>query len=190
MTVAGEAARAGRWRRPVAQLLTIVGVLLVVVSVASNYVERQALDTDNFKTMAEQLIDDPAIKQQVAQSLTDQLFTSVDVQAQLEQCCRPTRRARRAAHRRTQTCRRAVGDGDPRPAAVPEDLGRRADGHAEANRAHPRRRDQFLQTDNGAVVIDLRQLLKELAEQLPISPGLAAQIPPDKGDPALRRAAG
>ena len=46
MTVAGEAG-AGRWRRPVARLLTIVGVLLVVVSVASNYVERQALDTDS-----------------------------------------------------------------------------------------------------------------------------------------------
>jgi hypothetical protein len=40
---------------------------------------------------------------------------------------------------------------------------------------------KFVQTENGAVVIDVRQLLTELAEQLPFAPGLADKIPPDKG---------
>jgi hypothetical protein len=182
MSATEAAVRSGRWRGPVARLLTIVGVLLVVVSVAANYVERQALDTDNFKTTAEQLIDDPAIQAQIAQSLTDQLFSSVDVQAQLEEVLPP----------------------DQKGLAGPITGALRPVAERLANRILDRPRFQeiwvaalvgtqkqivrilddetkFLQTENGAVVIDLRQLLKELAEQLPIAPGLADKIPPDKG---------
>src|SRR4029453_6797983 len=77
-------ARGGRWRTPVARLLTVVGVLLVVVSIAANFADRQALGKSDFEETAKQLIADPAIQQQVAQSLTDQLFQNVDVQARLE----------------------------------------------------------------------------------------------------------
>ena len=72
------------WRGWVARLLTVLGVLLLVVSIAANFVERQALDTNEVEETARQLIDDPEIREQVAASMTEQLFASVDVQAELE----------------------------------------------------------------------------------------------------------
>src|SRR5262245_43526815 len=77
--------RGGRWRTPVARLLTVIGVLLVVVSITVNFVERQALGKSDFRDTAKQLINDPAIQQQLAIALTKQLYTNVDVQAKLEQ---------------------------------------------------------------------------------------------------------
>ena len=79
------AVRKRRWRGPVARLLTVLGVLLLVVSIAANFVERQALDSDEFEETSRQLITDEAIQERVAATLADQLFASVDVQAALEE---------------------------------------------------------------------------------------------------------
>jgi hypothetical protein len=179
---AADVMRAGRWRGPTARALTIVGVLLVVVSVAANYVERQALNTDEFEQTAEQLIDDPAIQAQIAQSLTDQLFSSVDVEAQLQQALPPDQKALAGA---ITGALRPVAE---RLATRILDRPRFQEIWVKALVGTQKQvvrilddETRFLQTENGAVVIDLRQLLVELAEQLPIAPGLAQKIPPDKG---------
>jgi hypothetical protein len=85
VTAADTPSRSGRWRTPVARLLTVVGVLLVAVSIAANFVERQALDTNEFEATARELIGDPVIQERLATNLTDELFEAVDVQAELEQ---------------------------------------------------------------------------------------------------------
>src|SRR5438034_9870739 len=82
--MSSPAGRGRRWRGSVARLLTVLGVLLVVVSIAANFVERQALGKSDFRDTARQLIADPAIQQQVAASLTDRLFANVDVRAEVE----------------------------------------------------------------------------------------------------------
>jgi len=66
--------RGGRWRGPAARLLTVLGILLVVVSIVANFVDRQALGKSDFKDAAKQLANDSVIQQQVALALTDQLF--------------------------------------------------------------------------------------------------------------------
>jgi hypothetical protein len=55
--------------------------VLVVVSVLSNWVKREALDTDTFKSTSQELIAHPAIQDQLAQTMVEQLYANVDVSA-------------------------------------------------------------------------------------------------------------
>jgi hypothetical protein len=176
------APRGGRWRAPVARLLTVVGVLFVVVSITANFVERQALDTGEFKETARQLIADPAIQQEVASTLTDQLFTSVDIQAELESALpeqqkglagaitgalRPV--AERLANeildrpRFQEVWVAALGASQQQVVTVLDDKAR------------------FIETQQGVVTLDLRPLLVELTEQLPVVPNLADKLPEGTG---------
>ncbi len=182
MSTVAQSARSGRWRAPVARLLTVVGVLLVTVSVAANFVERQALDTDEFKTTAQQLIDDPAIQNQIATRLTDELFAAVDVQAELEQALPPDQKALAGV---LAGAMRPVAQ---RLAAEILDRPRFQEAWVVALTGTQRQvvrilddKTKFMQTQNGAVVIDVRSLLAELAKELPISAGLADKLPPGAG---------
>lgn len=174
--------RHGAWRGWVARLLTVLGVLLLVVSIAANFVERQALDTGNVEETARQLIDDQEIREQVAASMTDQLFASVDVQAELETRLpeeqqalagpitgglRPV--AERLANRILERPRfqdlwvGAVGAAQAQVVRVLDDEAR------------------FLETEGGVVALDLRPLILELTAQLPIVPNLDERLPEDAG---------
>ena len=175
-------ARKGRWRTPVARLLTVLGVLFVVVSIAANFVERQALDTDEFEETARQLANDPDIQEQVAATLTEQLFANVDVQAALEErlpaqqqglagplagALRPV--SERLAARILERPRfqelwvTALSAAQQQTVRILDDEAR------------------FLETDEGVVAIDLRPLLVQLTDQLAIVPNLEERLPADAG---------
>ena len=177
-----ETRRSGWWRTPLARTLTVLGVLLIVVSIAANFVERQALDRSEVEETARQLIDDDVIQEQVAATLTDELFTQVDVQAALEERLPPEQQglagplagalrpvAERLSLRILDRPRfqevwiTAVG-------AAQEQVVRVLDDEAA-----------FLETEGGVVTLDLRPLLVELTEQLPIAPNLADRLPEDAG---------
>src|SRR5437867_12335628 len=74
-----------RWRIILARTLTVIGILLIVVSVIANYVKREALDTSHFRGTSRELIADPAIRDQLALTLVDQLYSNTDVAATLQQ---------------------------------------------------------------------------------------------------------
>jgi hypothetical protein len=175
-----DTARTGRWRTPVARLLTVLGVLLIVVSIAANFVERQALDEDEFEETARRLAVDSAIQQQVAARLTESLFTNVDVQAELEArlpaeqqglagplagALRPV--SERLAVRLLERPRfqelwvQALSGAQQQVVRVLDDEAR------------------FLETEGGVVAIDLRPLLVELTDQLEIVGGLSERLPED-----------
>jgi len=177
-----DTVRTGRWRTPVARLLTVLGVLLIVVSIAANFVERQALDADEFEETARQLAADSAVQEQVAARLTESLFTNVDVQAALEErlpaeqqglagplagALRPV--SERLAVRLLERPRfqelwiRSVSGAQQQVVRLLDD---------EA---------AFIETEGGVVALDLRPLLVELTDQLEIVPDLADRLPPDAG---------
>jgi hypothetical protein len=177
-----ETRRSGWWRRPLARILTVLGVLLIVVSIAANFVERQALDRSELEETARQLIDDEVIQEQVAATLTDELFTQVDVQAALEERLPPEQQglagpiagalrplAERISLRILDRPRfqeiwvTAVGAAQAQVVRVLDD---------EA---------EFLETEGGVVAIDLRPLLVELTNELPIAPNLSDRLPEDAG---------
>lgn len=179
----------GRWRGPVARILTILGVLLVVASIVANYVDRQALGKSDFKQAAQQMAADPAIQQQVALALTDRLFSRVDVQARLEQrlpkdlkgLAGPITGATRPLSQRlvVQLLQRprfqqafvtALVAGQQQVVKVLDD------------------RTKYIQTQGENVTVELRPLLVELSQELPLVPDLSNKLPADAGSIVLFKA--
>jgi hypothetical protein len=167
-----------RWRIITARTLTVVGILLVVVSALANYVKRTALDEDNFRGTARALIADDRIRNQVASTLVEQLYSNTDIAA---------------------TLRQRLPD-NLQPLAVPiAGLVQNAtEGAAKQLLARPRVQNLFvnassfaqrqfvallnddkdlLRTTNGDVVLDLRPILIRLGERFSV----ADRIAPDAG---------
>jgi len=76
-------AKASRGRIIGARVLVVVGILLTLISVLSNFVKREALDADAFKQTSQELIASPAIQEQVAAAVVRALYGNVDVSAEL-----------------------------------------------------------------------------------------------------------
>ena len=177
-----ETVRTRRWRTPVARILTVLGVLLIVISIAANFVERQALDDDEFEETARQLAADSAIQEQVAARLTESLFTNVDVQAALEQRLPPAQQGLAgplAGALRPVSERLAV-----RLLERPRFQTLWVQALSGAQQQVVRLLDdeaRFLETEQGVVAVDLRPLLVELTDQLEIVGGLSDRLPEDAG---------
>jgi hypothetical protein len=80
-------------RMVLVRVLVVVGALFAVLSLLAGYVRYQALDTDTVEATAEELIADPEIQDQIAATMVDQLFASVDVEEALEQRLPPDQQA-------------------------------------------------------------------------------------------------
>ena len=157
----------------------MVGILLVVVSVLANYVKRQALDTSQFHGMARQMVADDTIRDQLALTLVDQLYSNTDVVATLQQ--------------------RLPENLKPLAVPIAGVVRNAADSAAKELLSRPRVQDLFvnaasrsqkafiavldghterLQTTNGDVVLDLRPILTRLGERFNV---VQEKIPPDAG---------
>src|SRR6478735_9212248 len=68
-----------------ARILTVLAVLLALVGALAFYVEHTALDEKGFETISRQMIENDAIRAQVANTAVDQLFANVDVEAAIAQ---------------------------------------------------------------------------------------------------------
>ena len=82
--------RAGTSGHPriVAALLALA-TLITFLAIFSIWVNRQALNTDNWVDTSEKLLQNEEVKTQLSNYLADQLFASVDVQAELEKTFPP-----------------------------------------------------------------------------------------------------
>jgi hypothetical protein len=178
-----------RWRGPVARLLTVIGVLLVVVSIVANYVDRQALGKSDFKDAAQQLAADPAIQQQVSLALTDQLFSRVDVQARLEQRLPDNQKALAGpiAGAMRPLSERLVRELLQRPRFQQAFVAALIAGQQQVVKVLDDR-TKFVQTQGENVTVDLRPLLVELSQQLPLVPDLSSKLPADAGTIVLFKA--
>ncbi len=83
MTASPAAQPPSRARIIGARALLVLGVLLTVISILSTYVKREALDEGQFKQTSQELIASPAIQEQVAATLVDELYANVDVSGEL-----------------------------------------------------------------------------------------------------------
>jgi hypothetical protein len=166
--------------RGVVAALLVVGTLVAFLAIFSIWVNRQALNTDNWVDTSEKLLQDEEVKTQLSNYLADELFANVDVQAELEQTFPPRLAplagpAAGALHQLApQVAERALESS-----------------HAEslwsaANRAAHETLLKILNdegsavsTDGGEVTLDLKALLSESGGQL--AGKLGSKIPDDAG---------
>lgn len=167
--------------RIVAALL-VLGTLLAFLAIFSIWVNRQALNTENWVDTSGKLLQDEEVRAQLSDYLADQLFANVDVQAELEKTL-PPRLAPLAGpaagglHQLApQVAERALAT------AQAESL------WADANRAAHETLLKILDdegsavsTANGEVTLDLASLVSESGGQLGIAGKLASKVPPGAG---------
>jgi hypothetical protein len=168
-----------RTRIIVARTLTVIGVLLIVVSVIANYVKREALDTSHFRGTSRELIADPAIRDQLALTLVDQLYENTDVAATLQQ--RLPENLKPLAVPIAGVVRNAADSAAKELLSRPrvQDLFVKAATRAQKTFIAVLDDDQgLLTTTNGNVVLDLRPILTKLGERFNV---LQSKIPADSG---------
>ena len=167
--------------RIVAALL-VVATLIAFLAIFSIWVNRQALNTDNWVSTSDKLLQNEEVRTQLSTYLADELFANVDVQAELEKTFPPRLAplagpAAGALHQLApQVAERALATSQA------ESL------WSEANRAAHETLLKILNdegsavsTSGGEVTLDLQSLVSESGGQLGIAGKLASKVPADAG---------
>ncbi len=169
-------------RRTVA-LLLVVATVLTFISIFSFWVNRQAMNTDNWVDTSSELLENEEVQTQLATFLVTQLYANVDVEAELRKALPPPARAlagpaagglRQLAQ---QVAERALTTSQIQ--AI----------WAEANRAA---HEQFLKviggggavvsTGEGEVTLQLGTVVTQIGEQVGVPADLTAKLPEDAGE--------
>jgi hypothetical protein len=166
--------------------LLVIATLVTFLAIFSIWVNRQALNTDNWVDTSTNLLQDEAVQARLSNYLADQLFADVDVQAELEQTLPPRLAplagpAAGALHQLApQVAQRALDT--PQFEAL----------WGQANRtAHEsllkilNDEGSAVSTGGGEVTLDLSALLSQIGGQL--GGGIASKVPPDAGKLTILR---
>jgi hypothetical protein len=165
--------RSERPHRAIVAVLLSLGVLTLVIGMFAVWVNRQALNTDNWTETSGKLLEDKDVQRVLSAYLVDELFSNVDVGAAIEQRLPPQAAALSgpAAAGLQELANRAA----PRLLARP----RLQDAWQLANREAHKQLLAVLNDDNGAlsakdgvVTLDVRFLVDQLAARL----GLEKQV--------------
>jgi hypothetical protein len=163
--------------RIVATLLA-VGTLVAFLAIFSIWVNRQALNTDNWVHTSDKLLQNDEVKTQLSNYLANELFANVDVQAELENTF-PPRLAPLAG-----PAAGALHQLAPKVAERTLETSQAESAWSTANRsAHEtllkilNDEGSAVSTSGGEVILDLKALLSESGGQL--GGKLASKIPPD-----------
>jgi putative oligomerization/nucleic acid binding protein len=171
-------------RRRAVTALLVAGAILLFFTAFASWVNRQALDTDEWTKTSSELLENEEIRNALATYLVDQLYANVDVTAELRRALPPQAQglagpaagglrefADRAARRALQ---------GPRVQALWENLNRNA--HEQFVRIV---KDEggggAVSTQGGDVTLQLTPLVQQIATRVGLG-GLADKVPPDAGE--------
>jgi hypothetical protein len=174
--------RASSGRMWAVRALVVVGAIFGVVAILAGYLRWQVFDEATFRGTAEELIADDQVREQVAESLVDQLYSDVDVTAALQQRLPENLQSLAAP---IAGASRALAD----RAAVrllerPRIQQLWVDSAGLTQRQIERALDDkltFFQTDQGYVVLNLRPLVDALGQEVAVVANLESRLPPDAG---------
>jgi hypothetical protein len=165
-----------------ARVLTVLAVLLALVGMLAFYVEHTALDEEGFETISRNMIENDAIRTQVANTAVDQLYANVDVEAAI---------ADRLPSDQKGLAPVLAGisrSGADQAAAAALERPRVQTAWVEVTTRTQRQlvrllddKNEFVQTDGGKVVLDLRPIMIELGDQVVVIGRLAEKLPDSAG---------
>jgi hypothetical protein len=167
-------------RRWLARGLVVLAALLAFLALHAIWLDRQLLNTDNWTASSSELLEKPAVRNQAAAFLTDELYQRVDIEAAIRDALPPRAQvlaepAARLLRERVELRARQMLQ-RPRVQALWEDANRTAhqmllkvlEGGGTA-----------VTTENGTVVLNLKTLLEELQAQVGIGGRIAGALPAD-----------
>jgi hypothetical protein len=169
------------WRAATPWVLLALATLVVVVSALTVFVKRDALNTTRWTNMSGQVIEDPAVQDALATYLVNQLYTNVDVAAELQQNlpkqAAPLAGPLAAALREVSLRAARALLARPETARLFKEANRVAHTELIAVLNGDTKR---LSTTNGEVVLDLRPILERLGQSA-LGAKLLSNLPPDAG---------
>jgi hypothetical protein len=187
--VEGTAARASRGRMTAAWILVFLALLVTVLALIAGYVRYQALDTPTVRDTAEEMIADPQIRDQIAATLVDELYSNVDVEARLEERLPEQQKALSGV---IAGALRGLADNlavrlleRPRVQALWVE---------SVTRAHTRLIQVLdddltgVSTEGGYVTLDLQPLVLQIGEQVAVLGRVGGQLPEDTGKIRIMKA--
>ena len=168
--------------RGLALALVLVASVLAFPAILGVWVNRQALNTENWTAASSRMLESPAVRNQLAAYLTDQLFANVDVEAQIREALPP--RAQPLAGPATGLLRDRVELRARKALSRPATQQRWED----ANRAAHRALLRVIDGDVESVELDVKALLEQTEEQVGIGGRIAGVLPEDAARIEILRA--
>jgi hypothetical protein len=165
-----------------ARVLTVVAILLALVGMLAFYVAHTALDEDGFETVSRNMIENDAIRTQVANTAVDQLYANVDVEAAIAQRLPPAQKGL------APVLAGLSRSGADRAAVAALERPRVQTAWVEVTTRTQRQlvrllddKNEFVQTDGGKVVLDLRPIIIDMGDQVVVIGRLAEKLPDSAG---------
>jgi hypothetical protein len=168
-------------RRLLPLTLITLGSILAFLAIFAIWANRQLLDTDNWTETSSELLENDEIRGQLAIFLVDELYSNVDVRAELQQAVPPRLEplAGPAAGALRELGVRGVDAllARPRPQAAWEEANRRA--HKRLLQVVEDGGGEAISTGGGNVTLDLKRLLELTSAQIGVGGRLADRLPED-----------
>ena len=167
--------RRERRRRKLVLTLTVIASVIAFLAVFAVWAKRQLLETETWKETSTELLENQDIREQVAGFMVDELFTEVDIEAELQQALPP--RAQPAAGVIAGAARNVAGDLANEALQRP----RVQELWAEANEnAHRRLLEVVKEGGDGDVTLNLDEIVSQLGDQVGVD--VSGRLPADAGE--------
>ncbi|MEX2107694.1 MAG: SHOCT domain-containing protein [Solirubrobacterales bacterium] len=177
-----------RGRRRVVKALVVLGSVLAFLSVFSIWIERQALNTDDWVGTSDRMIQNETIRTALADYLVDQLYANVDIEKAVEDKLPDD--AKQFAGPLSGGFRSVAPDAVNRLLETSTAQGLWEDANRTAHEqlvAVVEDKKEGVSTDEGEVTLELATLVTNLAEEIGIGADLAERVPPDAGQVTILR---
>ena len=169
-------------RRGLARALVLVAAVLAFAAILAVWVNRQALNTDNWTTTSSRMLESPAVRDQLSAYLVDQLYANVDVEAQIREALPP--QVQQLAGPAAGALRDLIERRAREALSRPETQQRWED----ANRAAHAALIRVIDGDVEPVELDVKALLEQTEQRAGIGGRVAGALPDDAARITILRA--
>jgi hypothetical protein len=171
-----------RGRRRTVKALIVLGSLLAFLSVFAIWIERQALNTDDWVHTSGRLLQNSTVRAAVGDYLVDQLYENVNVEKELEEILPGD--TKDLAGPAAGGLRQVAGQGAEKVLESSTAQGLWEDANRTAHEqllAVLEDKKEAVSTSEGDVSLNLGSLITNLAGQIGLAKSLAEKLPPDAG---------